>query len=58
MKNKELFDKTISILVKAYQNGTLIHGYLGLMSVIDTLMVIHGFEDSVLVDTKALFVKI
>ena len=26
MKNPELFHKTISILVKAYQKGTLIHG--------------------------------
>jgi hypothetical protein len=26
MKNKELFDKTIAILVKAYQNDTLEHG--------------------------------
>jgi hypothetical protein len=26
MKNKELFDKTISILVKAYMNDTLKHG--------------------------------
>lgn len=26
MKNKELFDKTISILVKAYMNNTLEHG--------------------------------
>lgn len=25
MKNKELFSKTVSILVKAYQNDTLIH---------------------------------
>lgn len=26
MKNKELFDKTVSILVKAYFEGTLLHG--------------------------------
>jgi len=26
MKNKKLFDKTISILVNAYLKGTLIHG--------------------------------
>ncbi len=26
MKNKELFDKTLDILVKAYQNDTLEHG--------------------------------
>ena len=26
MKNKELFNRTIAILVKAYQKGTLIHG--------------------------------
>lgn len=26
MKNKELFDRTIAILVKAYQNDTLRHG--------------------------------
>lgn len=26
MKNRELFDKTIAILVRAYQNDTLLHG--------------------------------
>ena len=26
MKNKELFDRTVAVLVKAYQNDTLIHG--------------------------------
>lgn len=26
MKNKELFNRTVAVLVKAYQNNTLIHG--------------------------------
>ena len=26
MKNKELFNRTVAVLVKAYQNDTLIHG--------------------------------
>lgn len=29
MKNKELFDRTIGILVKAYQNGTLVNSICG-----------------------------
>lgn len=47
MKNKELFEKTVAILVKAYQNDTLKHGLCQMCAVGNIIAENMGFEPSV-----------
>lgn len=56
---KATFENSVDVLVKAYMNGTLMHGDCErcAVAVVDVLADIHGIDLSTKEDAKKLFIK-